>query len=312
MEYGITTFPHNYHPQIKAVFSIMFLVFLLLAVVYKYTCSGIHHNEGNRYTLSLSYRDADIDVGKGLYHTYNKDTPFVADAVVVDDNGWYLIVLLSATHLPRNTPLLLNGSYSLICREREYQGERMVHTNGFITMKYSIPVSAISEGSTLRFSLMNNATGQLFPDCSARVLPYSTKGGIATCSFATKYDSFYDVAYFISYTLSVGVDTVILYVSARFPYLPVLHHIYGKRLKVFVFSWPLRNKPFGHFDSLIAQLNSCYYRNRDRYQYLIMIDLDEMILNHTNDTLLHLIDTLLKSPAENGIQVSVIRSMNCS
>ena len=256
----------------------------------------------------LDYRYADTNITQGLFHTYNLTIPFITDAILYDDMGWKLLVTLSATHLPQREERF-KGEFLLQYNGIHYQGERKPHEYSLLIMKYQLPNNTIINGS-IRFSIINNETNLYYPNCVARVLPRHVKGGIATCSFATNYDTFYDIANFISYNLFAGVDTVILYVSSQFAFIPVLHFLFGKRLKVFLF-WPIRNIGYGHYDVLIAQLNSCYYRNRDQFEYLIMIDLDEMLFNHTNETLYDLIDSLFTSPSYSSIQVSSLSLLSC-
>lgn len=255
----------------------------------------------------LDYRFTDINITQGLLHTYNLSIPFITDAILYDDMGWKLLVTLSATHLPQKEERF-KGSFLLHYDGMDYEGERKPHEYSLLIMKYHLPNIAIINGS-IRFSIRNNETNLFYPNCMARVLPRHVKQGVATCSMATNYDTFYDIANFISYNLFAGVDTVILYVSSRFSYIPVLHFLFGKRLKVFLF-WPIRNIGYGHYDVLIAQLNSCYYRNRDQFKYLIMIDLDEMLFNHTNETLYDLIDSQFTSPSYCSIQVILSLSLN--
>ena len=285
---------NNYH----AVMLLTFLVLAFAVLGSKRTVVLPYQKANER---DVAYRYVDENITTGVFHTFNLSTPFVADAMIYEDKGWKLLVIISATQLPQKKTTF-RGDFLLLYDGKYIKGERKLHEQNLLMMKYHLPQIANYSGSIV-FTIVNNDTKLYYPDCSARILPHHVKQGIATCSMATNFDSFYDIANFISFNLFAGVNTVIIYCSRKFTYIPVLHFLFGKRLKI-VYFLPTRDKFLGHYDVLIAQLNSCYYRNRDRFKSLIMIDLDELLFNHTSMTLIDLIDSLFSSSKYRAIHVT--------
>ena len=95
----------------------------------------------------------------------------------------------------------------------------------------------------------------------------------------------YEVIHFIAYTLLIGVDVVILYEATPVPYESALKQIFGKRVHLYSFTWPQRsNYSFPQRGSQLAQMNSCYYRNKHYFDYMIFIDVDEYLYFDNNST----------------------------
>ena len=283
-----------WHSQMSIILLILLFLYFMLESLGKVITPDQRIDASN-----MRYRYVDENITRGVFHTYNLSTPFVADAMIYELSGWKLLVIISASHLPRSI-YNLRGTFLLFYDGKYVKGEGKLLEQKLLLMKYNID---LDDKRSFVFTIVNNENKLFYPNCTAKVLPHHVKQGIATCSMATNYDTFYDIANFITFNLYAGVDTVILYCSRQFTYIPVLHFLFGKRLKI-VYFLPTRDISFGHYDVLLAQLNSCYYRNRDQYKYLIMVDLDEMLFNHTNMTLIDLIDSLLKSPKYNAINVN--------
>lgn len=285
------------------MFSSIIYPFLLASVIYIFTRISSIVAICPEQWISASdmlFNYSNANITNGLFHTYNLSTPFVADALVYDDMGWKLLVIISATHMRQKQSTFL-GRFRLLYDGKYYEGAGKLHELNLLIMKYSLPYLNHHKGKVV-FTIVNKKSKLYYPNCTAHVLLHHKKQGIATCSLVTSFENFYDVSNFISFNLFAGVNTVILYVSEQFNYIPVLHFLFGKRLKV-VYFWPVRNITLGQNDVQIAEINSCYYRNRDQYKYLIMLDIDELLFNHTNMTLIDLIDSLLTSPKYRAIHV---------
>lgn len=252
-------------------------------------------------TSGMLYNYGDVNITSGLYHTYNLSTPFVADALIYDDMGWKLVVIISATHMKQKSSTF-QGTFLLLYAGQYIRGEKKLHELNLLIMKYTLPHLRDFTGRVV-FSIVNEQSKLYYPNCTAQIVSHHGKQGIATCSLVTNFENFYDVSNFIAFNLFAGVNTVILYVSEQFNYIPVLHFLFGKRIKIVHF-WPVRNITLGQNDVQIAEINSCYYRNRDQYKYLIMLDIDELLFNHTNMTLIDLIDSLFSSPEYSAIHLS--------
>ena len=80
----------------------------------------------------------------------------------------------------------------------------------------------------------------------------------------------------------VGADGVMLYYAENISHIMsgLQKEVKSGFVRFFNFSWPL-NKYHGYIQSSIqsAYINSCYYRNRHEFEYLIVLDVDEYLLS---------------------------------
>ena len=240
----------------------------------------------------------------GISHTYSANSPFVADTFYYYKNGTEIVSIISALHLSVDNHILANGTFVIIINGTRYEGKKMLTWDKrCVVMVFHFDRVVTSSTNSITYSLENEAVGLYYRDCVARLLPSKVKGGIATCSYVAKNDTFYEIANFIQYSLASGVDKVILYEGTPIPYMNAIQAYFGKRVSVFNFSWPRRERAHANLDTQVAQVNSCYYRNRDEFKYLIMIDMDEMLFNHSNMTLMDLLDSLFVGEVKYGLQV---------
>ena len=246
-----------------------------------------------------------IDITKTFIQTYSPTKPYIADAFAeIDSNSITITVIISSLQLPENVSDLSIGVYELNYNGRWMKGKRMIiGKKNCAIVKYG--TSFVAEFSSARIPVMlrNNATNLFISNCTVGVLPKRRKSGIATCAYLSSYNSFYEAALFIQHTLGCGVDKVILYEGTPVDFLPALKELYGNRLLLYRFTWPQFNRPYPQRLSQISMMNSCYYRHKDQFNYTIMIDIDEMILNPNSLPLIDVLGSLF-SNVTYGIQAS--------
>ena len=108
---------------------------------------------------------------------------------------------------------------------------------------------------------------------------------LGVCAYVSDYNTVDEVKSWLAYYKMVGVDHVMLYTALK---LSSLKHALSKYidsgfLRWYGFYWPL-NKYHKFIQRSIqrAQVNSCYYRHRHEFEYLLMVDVDEYLLSKSN------------------------------
>ena len=287
---------YNEHSYVKLFIFLLYLLVRCLPHPYDYDsrCEEHLHNK------------AITDIPAPLFHSFSSTVPYVADAVAYWDHGFTLFVVLNMLVYPPSCLHYSSGEYTVLFKDRSYYGTKMAG-GPCLVMKYSLPISGALVGDSIEFTIQNSAMNHTIPKCSAVVLSSKKKGGIASCSYLSGFNSLVEVIHFISYTLSIGVDEVILYEATPIPYKDTLKLLFGKRAHFFSFMWPQRsNFPYPQRGSQRAQMNSCYYRNKYYYEYMIFIDVDEYLFFAGNSTLKSVLDDALHADKDYGIQVSSI------
>lgn len=246
-----------------------------------------------------------IDITKTFIQTYSPTKPYIADAFAeIDSNTITITVIISSLQLPENRSDLSLGVYELHYNGRWLRGKRMIIAKrNCAIIKYGASLAAEFSSARIPVMLRNNATNLFISNSTVGVLLKMRKRGIATCAYLSSYNSFYEAALFVQHTLACGVDKVILYEGTPVDYLPVLKQLYGNRLLLYRFTWPQFNRPYPQRLSQISMMNSCYYRHKEQFNYTIMIDIDEMILNPNNLPLIDVLGSLF-SNVTYGIQAS--------
>ncbi|XP_042356686.1 uncharacterized protein LOC121953587 [Plectropomus leopardus] len=112
----------------------------------------------------------------------------------------------------------------------------------------------------------------------------------------------------------LGVDRVVIYNTSCGPDLERLLQSYSKEGFVEIVPWPidqhlnpsrgwLFSKSGGdvHYFGQLTTLNECIYRSMARSRYVLLNDIDEIIMPYQHDDLMSLMDTLKKTHPNTGV-----------
>lgn len=286
------------------MYSIEYLLGFLFAISCMLTKDYYCKERGSGIIVSRKTQN-DASFIDGLIHTFHADGPYIADASAYYNGTLTLYVVFNALHLRKNCSFLGIGDYVLQYSTGHYYGKR-IHTNecAVRVMKYEfVPNETLEVGQMITFSITNEEANQSFPGCSVTVMGYRQRKGIATCTYLSNVNSFYEVANYIQYTLSIGVDRVNLYQSTPLHYVGALKHLYGNGVRIYNWTWP-RTKSRGPIQnsSQSPMYNGCYYRHKGTFKYLLINDLDEFVV-FNGTSLLSTLDELFADAKTEGLQV---------
>lgn len=113
------------------------------------------------------------------------------------------------------------------------------------------------------------------------------------------YNNINQIIEFIELNKLIGVEHFTLYNHTIGPEVACVLENYVKQGLITILPWKLNIKSQKEIrtEGLFAALNDCLYRYMYRYKYLLMIDLDEYIVPHSNTTLPELV-TFLNTRAD--------------
>ena len=296
-----TSFIHS------VMYSIEYLLLYLFAVSYV-LMRDYHLKESDSGGILSRRTQDDSSFIDGLFHTFHTDGPFIADTSAYYNGTLTLYVVFNALHLRKNCSFLGIGDYVLHYSTGFYYGKRIPNADcGVRVIKYAfIPNDMLVVGQRITFSITNEEANQFFLNCSVTVRGYKQKKGIATCTYLSDVNSFYEVAHFIQYTLSIGVNRVNLYQSAPLQYVGALKHLYGSKVQVYNWTWP-RTRSRGPIQNSnqSPMYDGCYYRHKETYKYIFNNDLDELIVYH-GSSLMATLDELFASAKTEGLKVGLL------
>ncbi|XP_040916793.1 glycosyltransferase family 92 protein F13G3.3-like isoform X1 [Toxotes jaculatrix] len=112
----------------------------------------------------------------------------------------------------------------------------------------------------------------------------------------------------------LGVDRVVIYNTSCGPELDRLLHSYSQEGFVEMVPWPINKhlnpsrgwlfSKYGgdmHYFGQLATLNECIYRSMDRSRYVLLHDIDEIIMPYQHDSLTPLMDMLQQQHPKAGV-----------
>ena len=128
--------------------------------------------------------------------------------------------------------------------------------------------------------------------------PSTTKIGVCVKPIHFHYNKTLELVEFIELNLLLGVTKFTLYNDTVGSQVNCLLEDYIKQGVLEVKPWRLNMESQKEIrtEGLFAALNDCLYRNMNSFKYLMLIDFDEFIIPHQNNTLIDMILNINSQP----------------
>ena len=226
----------------------------------------------------------DLDFVNLLIKDANFKYPTISDCVAVIERGQLMVyVVINYGTLPYKTRYKIHNSYTLIYKGIEYRnilGRRNIYYISQV-VGFSIQQTKFSN-NLIQFTIHDKRFNIKYPVTTRILHSPPHKKHIGVCSYASSYNSLAEVISWVAYYKIVGVSNVMLYYAENITHIMsgLQKEVNSGFVRFFNFSWPL-NRYHGYIQSSIqtAYINSCYYRNRHEFDYIIVLDVDEYLLS---------------------------------
>ena len=228
-------------------------------------------------TLKHPKMIADYQFAERLRQCQKNDSfPLVNDVIVVDKKNMrnIYVIINNGNALPayRN---IRDMNVKLVYGNQTFRNLFKVGKEDNIRLlKYVVKDVPLTNTVTL----IDHATSWKYQSLPFQVLPVQPKRKVAICAYISDYNSANEIKSFLAFYLIQNVDTVILYCAVNFSYY---YNLLRKEIEngyviLYSYPWPLTNA-YGKIQRSIqiSQMNSCYYRHRSYFEYIVMIDVDE-------------------------------------
>ena len=128
-------------------------------------------------------------------------------------------------------------------------------------------------------SLLDSSTSFRYNDLPYQMISIpSKKKRIAICAYISSFNTIPEIKHWIAYYMIQHVDNLILYCAEPIDkFIKALHKsIESGFVILYHYPWPL-TQAYGPIQRSVqmSQINSCFYRHRDFYEYIISQDVDE-------------------------------------
>ena len=227
----------------------------------------------------------DLDFVTPLILSQNLSLPILADCIAVRNNSRIdVTAIFSCSNLPSSTWRSIYNNYTLVVNGVEYSNLLQYYgLRDYVQVaRYSIPCAENEMKIKLTFrdeKLHINYT----VTTSILSMP-KKKMKLAVCSYISDYNSINELYSYLAYNKMMGVDRILLYSALELPNVKkaIANSIDNGFVRWYRFSWPL-HKYYGQVQYSVQkqQINSCYYRHRHEFEYIVLTDLDEYMISRT-------------------------------
>lgn len=232
-------------------------------------------------TLKRPKMIADYQFAERLRQSQKNDSfPLVNDIIVMGNNKkWIFYVIMNNGNALPAYQKLRNMNVKLVCGNHTIRNSFKVGKEDNIRLlKYVVNDALLSN----TVSLIDGATSWKYISLPFQVLPVQPKRKVAICAYISDYNTANEIKSFLAFYLIQKVDTIIFYCAVNFNFF---YNLLKKEIEngyviLYSYPWPLTNA-YGKIQRSIqiSQMNSCYYRHRSFFEYIVMIDVDEYMFS---------------------------------
>ena len=207
----------------------------------------------------------------------NSDIPLVNDIVVSKNStSWEVVVIINNGNTMNKTyDGLRSVNVVLIVNNMTYHNIfKEVKEKHLRVLKYEVPLMPVY-GTVSLFDYSTNISYQNLP---YRALINQPKRKLAICAYISNYNTINEIKSFLAYYILQKIDNIVLYCSVNCDIfrLALKKEVESGYVILYEYPWPLTRKYAAYQRSIQgSQINSCYYRHRNVFEYIISQDVDE-------------------------------------
>lgn len=213
----------------------------------------------------------------------NPNYPFVNDIVVSRrNNSWAVYVVINNGNVMNARRYTSNLNVVLSVGNKRYHNVFEEAPKRFLrVLKYNVDGSLPPVGN---LSLYDYALSFAYKNLPYVALRQQPKRRLAVCAYISNYNTIKEIKSLLAFYLLQKVDAVILYCAINYQIFwnALKMEIQSGFVYLYEFPWPL-TRTFGGIQYSVqgSHINSCYYRHRDFFQYIISQDVDEYFYSET-------------------------------
>ena len=232
------------------------------------------------YWSTITKLQVDLNFAKNLRQAQpNRKVPMVNDIVVSKQNdSWIIHVIINnGNTYHKSFKYYKSVNVTLhIDNKIYYNLYPVANIYQLRVLKYIVPKMKPSG----KLTLYDHTKRIIYKDLPYKSLDKQPKRKVAVCAYISNFNSAAEIKSLLAFYILQKIDNVILYCSMRCNYF---QNLLKKEIDIgyvilYEYTWPL-TKRYGLLQRSIqgSQINSCYYRHRNYFEYIISQDVDEYI-----------------------------------
>ena len=244
----------------------------------RYSTSTNNKDYNEAYSLQRPKLIVDYNFAIRLRQAQNNsDIPLVNDIVVSNNStSWEVVVIINNGNTMNKTyDELRSVNVVLIVNKRKYHNIfKEVKEKHLRVLKYEVPLMPVFG----TMSLMDYTTNNSYHNLPYRALTNQPKRKLAICAYISNYNTINEIKSFLAYYILQKIDNIVLYCSVNCDTfrLALKKEVESGYVILYEYPWPLTKK-YGAYQRSIqgSHINSCFYRHRNVFEYIISQDVDE-------------------------------------
>ena len=216
----------------------------------------------------------DLNFAKTLREAqHNTEVPLINDIVVSNHNDSWIVYVIINNGNTHNESFrdYRNANVTLDIDKRIYNnklsGCRLINLR---VLKYIVPNMKPSG----KLTLLDHSRMIEYKNLPYKSLVKQPKRKVAVCAYISNYNSAAEIKSFLAFYLLQGIDKIIFYCSIHCYYFQNLlkREIDIGYVILYEYYWPLTRR-YGPIQLSVqgSQINSCYYRHRDYFEYILYL-----------------------------------------
>ena len=248
------------------------------------------NDSSKRFSPQRLKLEVDYDFAKRLRQAQkNINVPMVNDIVVSKRNDSWAVYVIINNGNTRSKRYYSYSSYNvkLLMNGKTYQNVFSQVKEGHLrVLKYEVPSLPLS-GTV---SLFDRTINVRYDNLPYKALTSQPKRKVAVCAYISNYNTVNEIKSMLAFYILQNVDNVILYCTLRCAIFKQAFklEVQSGFVILYEYPWPLTRK-YKRFQRSIqgSHINSCYYRHRDYFEYIISQDVDEYFYSEQYPTTLN-------------------------
>lgn len=265
---------------------ISFIFSLFVATEVLYLLSKIHTDSVEIDNTRISYRPNDLIVNECEYSvemlsslTNPMTEPWFVELSGMIEKDILTITVIMNVKVMKNRNVINHFNYSVLINGEWYSNRNRRHkADDVLLQRYSIPLSEI-DLRRLNMDLRDNKNGIVYKNLPICIRKKSNPVDMGVCTHVSAFNSIPEIASWVVFHLSQGMDRIIIMISTPYPELNELFDEEIRNGKVILqhFEWPFRRGACSQRQYQVASMTTCFHRYRHSVKTLFFVDVDEYI-----------------------------------
>ena len=258
--------------------------------------SSVHHMQAsnhpaNRSSVHPANRDNHImfdqcehDLKKLVHLTNPMKQPWFVELSGVIEKEMLTITVVMNVKMMKNSKRINHFDYSAFINGQWYSNRNHIHQAPEVLLQTYSTRLMKRDMRRMRIIIRDNKNGIEYKNLPICIRKEMKPVDMGVCTHVSKFNTIPEIASWVMFHLSQGMDRIIIMICTPYPELFELFDEEIKNGKVILvhFEWPIPKRGLYQLNYQVASMTTCYQRYRRNVKTLFFVDVDEYIHSVSN------------------------------